>query len=119
MSHSNAPPEGGERELSAQEQFFAMLPLSRLMIECGTTLFPKFGLAEFDACALLYAHSAGRLTLQPATLHAVIRISRGERHEPDRAIRREIEAQAHKLFSRSKAILEANLSTAPDHRSQH
>ena len=96
MSRSNTPPEGGERELSAEEQYFTMLPLSRLMIECGITPFPQCGLAAFDACALLYAYSAGRLMLRPATLHAVIRISRGEQYEPNRAIRREIEAKATK-----------------------
>ena len=119
MSPPTIPSGSREQELSLEEQYFAMLALSRHMIECGIMPSPKFGLTEFDASALLAAHSAGRLKLRPATLHAVIRISRGERYEPNRAIRREIEALAHKLFSRSKAILEANLSTAPDLWSQH
>jgi hypothetical protein len=109
----------GERELSVEEQYFALLTLARLMIECGIAPFPEFGLAEFDAYALFVAHSAGRLKLRPATLHAVIRISHGEQFTPTRAVRREIKAQARKLFSRSKAILEANLSAAPGHRSRH
>jgi hypothetical protein len=101
------------REPSAEEQYFAILSLSRLMIERGITPLPEFGLAEFDASALLAAHSARRVTLRPAILSAVIRISRGEGYRPNRAVRREIEKQAQKLFSRSKAFLDAAPSRTP------
>jgi hypothetical protein len=119
MSQSSIPSASGEQQLSAEDQYFALLPLARLMIASGVTPCPEFGLAQFDACALLSAHSAGRLTLQAATLHAVIRVSRGEQFTPTRAIRREMETQARKLFRRSRAVLEANLSTARDNRTHH
>jgi hypothetical protein len=113
MSQSSTPPASGKQELSVEEQYFAGLPLARLMVEHGITPFPEFGLAEFDASALLFAHSAGRLTLRPEILDAVIRISRGEKCQPNRAVQRDIDAHARKLFSRSEATLAAMQSQAP------
>ena len=118
MSHSDTSPPGSG-ELSVDEQFFAILPLARHLIERGITPFPEYGLAEFDAHALLTAHGAGRLTLRPATLSAVIRISRGEEYRPNRAVRREIEALTRRLFSQSEAILRAISSNDPRRGDAH
>jgi hypothetical protein len=111
MQPSYAPPPG-EQELSPEEQFFALLPLTRLMIEQGLRPLPDFGLFEFDATALFFAHSAGRMTLSPGTLRAVTRISRGEGYKPNQSVRREIEVRARELFSRSTTILQAMSSSA-------
>jgi hypothetical protein len=92
-----------------------MLPLARLMIELGVTTFPEYGLAEFDAFAVLFAHRAGRLTLRPEILDEVVRISRGRGYRPSRAVRRAIEAQARELFSRSEAMLRVMSSNDPRH----
>jgi hypothetical protein len=112
MRPSNASPANGQ-DLSVEEEFFTLLPLARLMIEHGGTPYPENRLVEFDATALLFAHTAGRLTLRPAILHAVIRISRGEGYRPDRTVRREIAARARELLSRSAAILRTMESQAP------
>ncbi|MGB8278068.1 MAG: hypothetical protein WCF20_09110 [Methylovirgula sp.] len=88
-----------------EEQFFAILSLSRLMVERGVTPIPEFDLLRFDATALLFAHSAGRLTLPPTILSAAIRTSRDEDFQPNRKMRRAIEARARDLLRDSAAIL--------------
>ncbi len=113
MHGSYTSPANDGQDLSVAEQFFTLLPLARLMIERGVTPYPEFGLVEFDATALLFAHTSGRLTLQPTILREVIRISRGEGYRPNRTVRREIAALARGLLSRSEAILRAMESQAP------
>jgi hypothetical protein len=113
MRASDTSPANYGHDLSVEEQFFTLLPLARLMIERGVTPYPEFRLVEFDATALLFAHSAGRLTLRPAILRAVIRVSRGEGYRPNRTVRREIAARARELLSRSTAVLRAMESQAP------
>ena len=113
MQKSDTVTTRGE-DLSAEDQFFTVLPLARLMIESGIKPCPGLGLFEFDATVLLAAHSAGRLTLKPELLRAVIRISRGEDYRPNRALRREIEAKARSLLNKSTEILNAMLPRARD-----
>lgn len=104
MSQSTAPPEGGERKLSAEDQFFALLPLARLLVEGGITPTPGLGRLEYDATALLFAHTSGRHLLPHDLLREVIRISRGEEHHPSRAVRRAISAHARNLFRHSPLV---------------
>jgi hypothetical protein len=89
---------------TAEDQFFALLPFGRLMIEMGITPEPEFGRLEFDATALFFAHTSGRTVLPHRLLHQVIRISRGEERHPNRAIRREISARAKTLYRQSPLV---------------
>jgi hypothetical protein len=84
-----------------EDQFFAILPLARLLIESGITTETGLGCLEFDATALLFAHTSGRAPLPHDLLRAVMRISRGEERHPSRSVRRAISARARSLFRHS------------------
>lgn len=113
MNSSPASYAKAGHQPTLEEQFFAILPLVRLIFERGFAADPKFDLLRFDATALLFAHSRGRLTLPPTILRAVIRTSRDEDFQPNRKMRCAIEARARDLLRDSAAVLRTARPATP------
>lgn len=113
MSANETSSAEGGQELTLEEQLFLGLPLGRLLIERGITPGPDFGVLEYDALALAFAHSAGRLELPLAALDAVRRIAHGKEYPLNRAMRREIEARARQLYQQSASLARAKQFRAP------